>query len=374
MAKRNFYKKSGDSKKVLKKIIRPTHKKISKKTDISESDEVAKKENPVSAPKTKPEDSDLRSLLMSPPDLDTIRHTTKENREITTEALSAPIDENQDEDDEVDTKGSSLDDLVDNEIEVKTPDTMDETTHTQNDETTEELEPREFSKAPESSEETKQTQSEIDEIQRIIQQASSRLQDLEKQKREEEERKAKESENVVVEKFDGVSDSSEEIALIKEELAHYQKENKRLQHELSLIKEDFTKEKELLEKTVKELKKKSHTKNPVEDNTFFSFSDQLKDALEMIDTLNDPNFKPHQSEVVIPQAGTTNSQMETKPAPKKLNLTMPKVIKVDEAPKKEKPEEEKKEAKQEEKKIDQEENSEKSPKDKKYKGHTSYKV
>jgi len=173
-----------------------------------------------------------------------------------------------------------------------------------------------------------QTQAQINEIHSMIEQASAKLLELQEKKKEQEALEAEANEAEEIEEFNGVDNDEEELELIKEQLSYYQSQNKKLKKELSKIKEDFEKEKKLLEKKIKEVKTDVQQSNVVEDNKFFNFSKDLKEAVQAIESLNDPNFKPTVSQVVIKadEAPTEETASMEKPAeivvPKKINIEM----------------------------------------------------
>ena len=98
--------------------------------------------------------------------------------------------------------------------------------------------------------------------------------------------------------FNGVSSRDEATALHDQEVVAYQKKAARLQHEFDMLKQEFDSEKTKLEHTVRELKQELHRTAPLHDNKFFSLSKDLRTALEEIEGMVDPTFKPEDLEAV----------------------------------------------------------------------------
>lgn len=138
---------------------------------------------------------------------------------------------------------------------------------------------------------------EIAKITEMIKQASARIQQLEEEKFRQQEEAAK-AQVTEVEEFDGVDDD-EETELLKEQIDYYRAQNQKLKKELKTLRTEFEKEKESLKKDVNRIKKEVNRPAPVEENKFFSFTDDLKEAVKAIESLTDPDFKPVANEVVI---------------------------------------------------------------------------
>lgn len=174
-------------------------------------------------------------------------------------------------------------------------------------------------------------ESEISEISNMIKQATQKLQELEEKKKQQQEAEAEAAKAEHVEEFNGVDSDQEEYELIKQQLAHSQRLNKKLKKEIEELKESFEKEKKSLEKSVRQLKTEMNQDEAIDNNKFFNFSKELQDAVKAIETLNDPNFKPEVSQVVIkadelPETqDTTLTQVEAKP----IELNVPKKIQID---------------------------------------------
>jgi hypothetical protein len=119
----------------------------------------------------------------------------------------------------------------------------------------------------------------IQEIDRMIANASKRLEEL-----------AIAGEETVMVKdepisYDGVSSEAEHLQLLHEELKNSQRKSMKMAHEIDLLKAEFDHEKTELEKTVRELRKELHRTAPIQDNKFFSLSKDLRDAVSAIEEL-----------------------------------------------------------------------------------------
>lgn len=142
------------------------------------------------------------------------------------------------------------------------------------------------------------TDNEISRISEMITQASTRLKELEEQKRMEEEARLQAPPDEEIDDFNG-PDEDEEREMLREQIEHYRAQNQRLKSELKQLKAEFDKERETLKKDINRIRKDVDRPQPVGDNKFFSFTDELKEAIKAIETLKDPDFKPIATEVVI---------------------------------------------------------------------------
>lgn len=294
--KRNFYKRNTGRKHVLKQTIRPTYKK----SDNNKTDE---------------------------PNVSMMDFAVLESEPSTEVNTDLPLDSESEKNMHTSDKSPP----------PNKPDSQPEKSQPQPQIEVEFDEPK-IDQSAVSQNTDDSTQHEIEEISSIIEQAKKRLEELEEKKRQQELAESQQAEVEVVEEFNGVDSTDEEIELMKEQLEHTQSENRKLKHELELIKKDFENEKKSLEKTVKNLKSELHQTKPIQDNKFFDFSKELREAVSAIETLNDPNFKPESSQVVIradelpaAESQSPSQPPEVTPAdikePKKLRLELPIVNK-----------------------------------------------
>ena len=98
--------------------------------------------------------------------------------------------------------------------------------------------------------------------------------------------------------FNGVSDDNEEQLLLQKQLENLEKQNKQLKNQLEIIKKDFDKEKQGFEDKVKKLKGELHRTNPIQENKFFSFSKELREAVKAIESISDISVPSKGTEVV----------------------------------------------------------------------------
>lgn len=85
--------------------------------------------------------------------------------------------------------------------------------------------------------------------------------------------------------FDGVVGEQEEYEVLTEALKREQEKTLKLKHELRMIREEFDREKEKLKDSIKELRKELHRTEPIAENSFFTLSKELGEALESMDQL-----------------------------------------------------------------------------------------
>lgn len=122
---------------------------------------------------------------------------------------------------------------------------------------------------------------EVAEIERYIENTSKKISNWEEENRSEDQ-----ASNFTPGTFDGISNTSEKVELMEEQLLNEQRKAARLAHEMDLLKAEFEREKEKLEKNVKELKKELYRSAPLQDNRFFSLSRELKEAIGQIETIS----------------------------------------------------------------------------------------
>lgn len=169
---------------------------------------------------------------------------------------------------------------------------------------------------------------EIQHLQKLIQEASDKIQSIEEKKLEAQ--KAQQTEpKEEVEAFNGVSSSEEADTIIRERLNHLQKENLKLKNQLELIHNDFKKEKQDLDKTIKTLKTELHRSAPIQENKFFSFSKELREAVKAIENISDVSIPSRGTQVVLESQPPTTNMVETNSEPIK---AQPKLITTSQTP------------------------------------------
>lgn len=93
--------------------------------------------------------------------------------------------------------------------------------------------------------------------------------------------------------FDGISRGREEYEVLEQALLQEQEKTRKMKHELALIKQEFDKEKQKLQLAVRDLRSELHRSEPIAENSFFTLSKELTEALKTIDQLAPPST--HQS-------------------------------------------------------------------------------
>lgn len=89
--------------------------------------------------------------------------------------------------------------------------------------------------------------------------------------------------------FDGISRGREEYEVLEQALLQEQEKTRKMKHELALIKQEFDKEKQKLQLAVRDLRSELHRSEPIAENSFFTLSKELTEALKTIDQLSPPN-------------------------------------------------------------------------------------
>ena len=138
----------------------------------------------------------------------------------------------------------------------------------------------------------------MDEIGQLISRASQKISRLEQAK-------AKYLPDNSQDSFDGVNSQEEDLLLLKEQLRHTESKAKELELELEKLKENHSSEKEHLEKSIKLLKTELKVNSPLPKNKIFTFSKEIKEAVEEIKSLT--SSENTQTQTVLPP--TTNLPM-----------------------------------------------------------------
>ena len=80
-----------------------------------------------------------------------------------------------------------------------------------------------------------------------------------------------------------------------------QKRSQKLSHELEITKKEFEQDKLRFEKQILALKKEIHRNRPLQDSSFFSLSKELKEAVELMNDIEQPNGNKAQKNVSVEQ-------------------------------------------------------------------------
>lgn len=124
---------------------------------------------------------------------------------------------------------------------------------------------------------------------------------------------------VAPQEFDGLSGPNEQYELLSQEIRNYQRKTSKLTHELDVIKTDFDKEKKQLKRTIIDLRQELHRTAPLHDHKFFSLSEDVKQAINEIETSVDGPLDPDAINTMvasgIPAPSTTLPNSPAAPAP-----------------------------------------------------------
>jgi hypothetical protein len=129
-----------------------------------------------------------------------------------------------------------------------------------------------------------ESHADLEMVNRLIEKESGKLTEKFDQQREEEKELLT---PVVVDtpaEFNG-TDTDERFQLLQAELQNEQKKTAKLLHEVNLVKQEFDQEKQRLEQHIRDLKRELHQNAPTTDHNFFSISNDLKEAVNLIDKL-----------------------------------------------------------------------------------------
>jgi hypothetical protein len=149
--------------------------------------------------------------------------------------------------------------------------------------------------------------------------------------------------------FDGISRGREEYEVLEQALLQEQEKTRKMKHELALIKQEFDKEKQKLQLAVRDLRSELHRSEPIAENSFFTLSKELTEALKTIDQLAPPHSAANiaadnvSAQAVsfdeLMDAKIDNEQQPTAPEPMTPlpeEVAVPKTVKSPEEPVKEK--------------------------------------